>query len=344
MNLTLTSRQEFQHNAQVFLNTLWKSLYHSSIVLKDYWMWDHLCYRVDSLARYQYWSQQLTSWGEFLTESEVGGRMISTFKLSHPISFNGKTIDLIELPAPKKGGVHEEGFEHIEVVCDETFDEIKTQYPHIHFNNFEEEKKWNAELKFKLGPSSIKFHHSSLESVIRFEKCTTEFHSLQELNLLNELKSFSPLIAGTIPLGIAIESSDVDILLTASNFDDLSQLMKKNYSHFKGFKIQERIHQKEPTWICQFQFKGIAFELFAQETDSVHQKAYRHFQVEERLLKIGGKSLQQKILALKKDGYKTEPAFAKVLKLQGDPYESLLLLHAENEESLRHLIKKNLFI
>lgn len=34
--------------------------------------------------------------------------------------------------------------------------------------------------------------------------------------------------------------------------------------------------------------------------------------------------LKEKVIKLKKQGYKTEPAFAYLLKLSGDPYESLI--------------------
>jgi len=37
-----------------------------------------------------------------------------------------------------------------------------------------------------------------------------------------------------------------------------------------------------------------------------------------------GEDFRQQIIALKKAGYKTEPAFANILNLKGDPYTALL--------------------
>lgn len=145
-------RVKFYSLAQVFLEEVSSELKQVGVVLEDHWMWDHICYRVDSLDRYAYWLRRLSQWGDLLIESAVGGRLIAK---------------------------------------------------------------------------------------------------------------------------------------------------------------------------------------------SLHQNAYRHFQIEERLLKLGGKNLRRKILEFRGFGYKTEPAFAKVLGLVGDPYESLLNLHKETEEVLSVLINKN---
>jgi hypothetical protein len=46
--------------------------------------------------------------------------------------------------------------------------------------------------------------------------------------------------------------------------------------------------------------------------------------VEERLLRHGGEELRQQIHQRKLQGSKTEPAFATVFGLTGDPYQTLL--------------------
>jgi len=45
--------------------------------------------------------------------------------------------------------------------------------------------------------------------------------------------------------------------------------------------------------------------------------------IEHAILKLDP-SVKKEILSLKKQGYKTEPAFCKVLGLKGDPYLSLI--------------------
>jgi len=49
---------------------------------------------------------------------------------------------------------------------------------------------------------------------------------------------------------------------------------------------------------------------------------------EFQILEKEGEAFKHKIIALKKQGVKTEPAFAKVLDLVGDPYEAILKYRA----------------
>ncbi len=63
----------------------------------------------------------------------------------------------------------------------------------------------------------------------------------------------------------------------------------------------------------------------------------RHFQIERRLLALFGVDFQSRVVALKRQGIKTEPAFAALLKLPGDPYEALLTLGAWTDDRLQML-------
>lgn len=48
--------------------------------------------------------------------------------------------------------------------------------------------------------------------------------------------------------------------------------------------------------------------------------------IEHQILLEKGESFRQEIISLKKQGIKTEPAFAQLLGLSGDPYEAILRL------------------
>jgi len=54
--------------------------------------------------------------------------------------------------------------------------------------------------------------------------------------------------------------------------------------------------------------------------------------VEYKLLKQYGEELRKRIVSLKKQGYKTEPAFAIELNLAGDPYEALLAFEMNSDD------------
>lgn len=62
--------------------------------------------------------------------------------------------------------------------------------------------------------------------------------------------------------------------------------------------------------------------------------------VERRLLALDETSAAESIRALKREGLKTEPAFAHFYKLSGNPYEVLYRLAEAEEQELRRIILK----
>lgn len=77
--------------------------------------------------------------------------------------------------------------------------------------------------------------------------------------------------------------------------------------------------------VASFQLDDFSIELFGQNIPTRQQPGYRHMLVEYRLLQDYGEDFRQQIIQLKQQGIKTEPAFAQVLGLPGNPYEALLL-------------------
>lgn len=62
--------------------------------------------------------------------------------------------------------------------------------------------------------------------------------------------------------------------------------------------------------------------------------------VERRLLALDEISAVESIRTLKREGLKTEPAFARFYKLSGNPYEVLYRLAEANEHELHQIILK----
>jgi hypothetical protein len=192
-----------------------------------------------------------------------------------------------------------------------------------------------------LNQCALKFHHLSLESVIRLEKNKKAYQAIQDSKVLEILKPYRPLVAGTFPLDINMENSDVDIILTNPDLNSLNQFLQSNFSLFSDFKSLLADVNGEPSLIVNFSIGDVPFELFAQKIESVQQKAYLHFQVEDRLLSLGNSLLAKKVLALRKAGAKTEPAFAQVLRLAGDPYQVLLDLQKKTDFQLAEIIQRS---
>ncbi|WP_235046190.1 VOC family protein [Bdellovibrio bacteriovorus] len=328
---------EFNIAAQDFLQRVFNKLDAQNIQLDKHWFIDHLCYRVSSLENYNVFKTQFASFAELLIESDVNGRPIATYKFAEPIRFRDWSIQVVELPAPKPGKVTVEGFEHFEVVADSGFDEIKARYPKAVFSESGLKKDFNPELEISLDELAIKFHPLSLESVIRLEKNEAVYAAVKSSGVLKALKVHQPLLVGTYPLGMNVSGSDVDVLINVPDLTAAETLFRKNFSGFENFKIET--HAQYAAVTASFDFQGVPFEVFAQVKDTAKQNANLHFLVEERLLHVGGSSLAEKILALRKAGDKTEPAFARALGLSGNPYDELLRLQTLSESELRQLLK-----
>ncbi len=331
----------FANKANKFLYEINESIVSNELQLEAHWNIDHICYRVESDQRYLELKNEFSKFSRLLTESIVNNRKISTFKLLTPLNTNQFSVNIIELPAPKKNNKYKEGFEHLEVVCDISFNHLINKYHMYSINKSGLEKSFNQELAVKFKNFAVKFHHTSLESVVNIEINELVFSSIQKLGVLNTLSPFNPLIVGTLPLDIHTPSSDVDIIFSHTDLSQLKEILVKNYSHLDKFSIDFK-PDKTPNYIlANFQFNNTLFELYGSTTPTLEQRAFKHFNLQERLLKIGCTKFKQQIKTLRKKGFKTEPAFASAMNIKGDPYENLLDLYNSSELSLLSAITKD---
>ncbi|MDH6670469.1 DUF4269 domain-containing protein [Paenibacillus glucanolyticus] len=164
---------------------------------------------------------------------------------------------------------------------------------------------------------------------------------IDRLELLDHLKCYHPIWVGTIPIGIDIASSDLDIICQVTDFVSFERGMKERYGEIlPGLTSSLRTVDNLERMVIRFRYGGWEFEVFAQPLPSTHQNGYRHMVVEYRLLKRLGEVGRQSIIELKKSGYKTEPAFAKLLNIPGDPYVELLKMYDWSEDQLDAMIKQ----
>lgn len=163
------------------------------------------------------------------------------------------------------------------------------------------------------------------------KKQQAAYHALHNVGILKQLLAFDPILVGTIPIDIDIDTSDLDIILCAQDFQELAQIVRKHYQHHTDF--YERFSQE--SYVANFFAHGFEFELFAQDKPTIQQNAYRHMLIEYRILKFASDTIRQAIRQLKQDGLKTEPAFAQYFSLEGDPYEALLELEKLDDETLQ---------
>lgn len=132
---------------------------------------DHFCFRVETSEQYSFYKEKFSKEAELLSEAEIAGRPIATYKLKTPVSVVGQQISCIEIPSPKEGAFYPLGLEHIECVVPEPLTVFIQRYPTLKFDQRAIKKPLNAEIALRL-PSgkSVKFHNQSLETVIEIEK------------------------------------------------------------------------------------------------------------------------------------------------------------------------------
>src|SRR5689334_10748050 len=61
------------------------------------------------------------------------------------------------------------------------------------------------------------------------ERQKAAYHALKKLRIFEDLAEYSPVLVGTIPIGIDIESSDLDILLEARDLQILEEKLETLY-------------------------------------------------------------------------------------------------------------------
>ncbi|WP_236549137.1 DUF4269 domain-containing protein [Novosphingobium sp. TCA1] len=155
---------------------------------------------------------------------------------------------------------------------------------------------------------------------------------------MTRLAAFDPRVAGTFPLGLAVSGSDIDVLCHAPDADAFAAALWDACGDFEDFAMWQWRKADRPV-IAVFSLAGVPFEIFGQAQPVEAQHGWRHFAVEARLLRLGGADLHEAVMAARRAGAKTEPAFARVLGLEGDPYLAMLALADRDDDGLREVLQ-----
>lgn len=146
-------------------------------------------------------------------------------------------------------------------------------------------------------------------------------------------------LAGTFPLDIAIPGSDLDILVQADDPFAAAPLLDAAFGRESGYARRQVRVADGPALVAGFTLDDLPVEIFVQSLPVVRQMGWRHMLVEARLLALAP-SLRPAIRALKRTGVKTEPAFARLLALPGDPYQAVLDLEPLADSALADLLSQ----
>jgi len=150
------------------------------------------------------------------------------------------------------------------------------------------------------------------------------FKVLTEKKILMNLAEFYPVLVGTIPINIDIETSDLDIICYWKDKMAFREKIQSNFNNEDKFIIRDTFINNQETVIASFETAGFKIEIFGQNIPVREQNGYRHMITEYEILQSKGENFRREIIKLKQQGYKTEPAFGLLLGLKGDPYSALL--------------------
>lgn len=156
------------------------------------------------------------------------------------------------------------------------------------------------------------------------EKQRQVYHLLTGQGIMSALLIFEPILVGTIPISVDTDGSDIDIICCFSDKEQFSETLCQLFGEKDGFQLSEHQLQDTSAIIANFRIGMFEIEVFGQNVPTRQQLAYRHLLIEHRLLQQKGEGFRQQIIELKRKGFKTEPAFAYLLDLKGDPYTELL--------------------
>lgn len=161
--------------------------------------------------------------------------------------------------------------------------------------------------------------------------------ALGALDLSEHLRPWPWMIAGTPPLGIEVPGSDIDVICTIDDHSGFAERLAGAFGDARDFHIWQWIGD-ERNVVCRFNALGWDVEIFGSVLPLARQKAVQHFEIERRLLARADRNFADRVVAAKRSGMKTEPAFAHLLSLHGDPYDALLALHGATDGELDSLL------
>jgi len=156
------------------------------------------------------------------------------------------------------------------------------------------------------------------------QKQIQAFEILTRNKIILNLAEFDPILVGTIPINIDIENSDLDIVCYWRNKTDFIEKLNFLFRNENEFTIREVLIDNTESVIANFKMDDFEIEIFGQNIPTKNQNGYKHMIIEHEILQSKGESFRSEIIKLKQNGYKTEPAFAFLLGLNGDPYKKLL--------------------
>ncbi len=157
---------------------------------------------------------------------------------------------------------------------------------------------------------------------------------------LREIPEIDFALAGSLPLDLATEQSDLDIIVSVADLKVFLQQLREVFGQEAEFSAGLGVGRGGRCVLASFVVKNQEdeterIEIFAQTQALPLQAAVVHLLIEARLMGLAPteSEFNQRLIQARREGLKTEEAFGVVLGLN-QPYEELLALDELSDREL----------
>ena len=186
-------------------------------------------------------------------------------------------------------------------------------------------KRWCNFIRYCIRLNAMTIDFTNIEYLKEGnERQRRAYLELTKLSVFENLQAYKPILTGTVPIGIDLPESDLDIICECSDHDEFTETLTLLYSEKDNFKTRTNDWNNLRSTVATFLSGEFKVEIFGQNCPTENQNAYKHLLIEHRILNSNDDEFRAAVIRLKQEGLKTEPAFARLLGLSGDPYNELL--------------------
>lgn len=184
---------------------------------------------------------------------------------------------------------------------------------------------------------SIEYLATGSERQRRASRVLSASHLWQRLGDLADVE-FA--LAGSLPLDLAVDESDLDVVVCVPDLKVFLQQLRQAFGHERDFEAGLGVGRGGRCVLASFVLRNESdekerIEIFAQTLPLPTQAAVVHLLIEARLMGLApeGSSFVSRLVEARGRGLKTEEAFGEVLELR-EPYEELLKLDDLSDREL----------
>ena len=167
------------------------------------------------------------------------------------------------------------------------------------------------------------------------------FITVIELDLFSVLADDDPLLTGTLPLGLDLPDTDLDVICQVEDFAEFSVVMRAVYGEYDEFEYAESLHGGIPSAACSFRYNKFRVKIVGQPIPTREQDAYRRTTAAARLLRMAGETALEEVRRLRATGMQTNLAVSAYFRLEGEPERALAELANASAEELMDIITQS---